>query len=214
MQLPKIIIHSLIISFSFFGVSVSALALEPREMPSFEEWLKTQPDTPDDYGYDNDYDNAEASVLAAEAALADIAASMTPEDVLYQTKTLAEQNDADAQLSLGIMYRDGEHVPQDYHQAFIWFQKSANQGNSLAQGLLGLMYYQGKGVRQNYTLAKKWVLKSANQGDAGSQGFLGEMYEYGKGVRQDKVQAKEWYGKSCDNGSQDGCDEYKILNQK
>lgn len=214
MQLSKSLIHSLIISSSFFGVSISAVALEPREMPSFEEWLKTQPSTPDDYGYDNDYDNAEAAVLAAEAALADIAASMTPEDVFYQTEALAEQNDADAQLSLGLMYRDGEYVPQDYHQAFIWFEKSANQGNSLAQGMVGLMYYEGKGVRQNYTLARKWVLKSANQGSAGSQGFLGEIYEYGKGVRQDKVQAKEWYGKSCDNGNQDGCDRYRKLNNK
>ena len=37
----------------------------------------------------------------------------------------AEQGDADAQLNLGIMYFNGEGVPQDYVQAHKWFNLAA-----------------------------------------------------------------------------------------
>ncbi|RAX55227.1 hypothetical protein CCY99_00575 [Helicobacter sp. 16-1353] len=42
--------------------------------------------------------------------------------------------------------------------------------------------------------------------------YLGAMYYKGKGVRQDYSKAKEYFGKACDLGSQDGCDEYRDLN--
>ena len=68
----------------------------------------------------------------------------------------AEQGDADAQLSLGGMYDNGEGVPQDYVQAVKWYRLAAEQGNAMAQGILGNMYYRGQGVPQDYTQAVKW----------------------------------------------------------
>lgn len=58
------------------------------------------------------------------------------------------------------------------------------------------------------------VQRLANQGDASAQAVLGTMYYQGNGVRQDYAVAKEWFGKSCDNGDQDGCDGYRMLNQR
>ena len=93
-------------------------------------------------------------------------------------------------------------------------QLEANQGNVEAQFDLGMMYYKGEGVRHDYTKAAQWFEKSANQGLAEAQYNLGVMYNKGEGVRQNKATAKEWFGKACDNGFQEGCDSYRILNQR
>ena len=45
----------------------------------------------------------------------------------------AEQGDAVAQYTLGIMYSEGEGVSQDYKKAVKWFRKAAEQGDSAAQ---------------------------------------------------------------------------------
>lgn len=58
------------------------------------------------------------------------------------------------------------------------------------------------------------VPKAANQNEPISQAMLGMFYKHGIAVRQDYAKAKEWFGKSCDNGSQNGCDDYKKLNQR
>jgi TPR repeat protein len=76
------------------------------------------------------------------------------------------------------------------------------------------MYDKGLGVRQDYKKAVEWHQKAADQNDASAQFDLGVMYKYGKGVRQSNRQAKEWFGKACDNGSQNGCNAYRKLNQK
>ena len=131
-----------------------------------------------------------------------------------QNQRLANQGNASAQYNLGVMYYEGEGVRQDYIKARQWYEKAANQGNAKAQYNLGNAYSRGKGVRQDYAKAAQWFEKSANQGDALAQYNLGLMYENGAGVRQNIATAKEWFGKSCDNGDQDGCDSYRILNQR
>ena len=52
----------------------------------------------------------------------------------------AEQGDAVAQYSLGVVYYSGDSVPQDYEKAFEWFTKSAEQDDARAQNDLGAMY--------------------------------------------------------------------------
>ena len=131
-----------------------------------------------------------------------------------QTQRLANQGDVIAQFNLGNAYYQGEGVRQDYAQARQWYQKSANQGDVIAQYNLGVMYDKGKGVRQDYAKSFEWYQKSANQGDASAQFNLGNAYYQGEGVRQNEATAKEFFGKSCDNGNQDGCDSYRILNQR
>ncbi len=51
----------------------------------------------------------------------------------------AEQGDAWAQYNLGLIYKNGEGVSQDYEKAIDWFTKSAEQGFAVAQYYLGLM---------------------------------------------------------------------------
>ena len=62
---------------------------------------------------------------------------------------LAEQGHASAQFNLGLMYEDGQGVPQDYKEALKWYRLSAEQGIADAQFNLGVMYEDGLGVPQD-----------------------------------------------------------------
>ena len=61
-----------------------------------------------------------------------------PEEV-EELRARAEQGDADAQANLGLMYYNGEGVPQDYAEAVRWFRLAAEQGDADAQYNLGVM---------------------------------------------------------------------------
>jgi len=108
-------------------------------------------------------------------------------------RELADQGDAKAQYNLGVMYADGQGVPQDYKQAVEWFRKAADQGDANAQYNVGFMYYNGQGVTQSYKEAAKWYRKAADQGDASAQHNLGLMYDMGQGVPKDFVTAYMWF---------------------
>lgn len=71
-------------------------------------------------------------------------------------RPLAEQGDADAQYRLGLMYKIGEGVPQDYTETVKWFQKSADQGFQEAQNSLGVLYASGTGVTRDDVQAYMW----------------------------------------------------------
>ena len=85
------------------------------------------------------------------------------------TKSKAEQGDVTAQSVLGIMYYNGEGVPQDNMKAVHWFTKAAEQGEVKAQSLLGIMYYKGEGVSQNYVKAYVLLNLAASQGNTTSK---------------------------------------------
>ena len=127
---------------------------------------------------------------------------------------LAEQGDADAQYSLGLMYANGEGVPQDYKEAVKWFRLSAEQGIAEGQNNLGLMYSKGQGVPQDYKEAVKWYRLSAEQGDAQAQYNLGVMYGDGKGVLQNFIQAHRWYNIAGANGEDLGRKNRDIVEKK
>ena len=75
---------------------------------------------------------------------------------LREFTPLAEQGDADAQSNLGLMYRRGQGVPQDYKTAVKWYRLAAEQGNALAQTNLGTMFFLGEGVIQDNVYAHMW----------------------------------------------------------
>ena len=75
---------------------------------------------------------------------------------LNEWSPLAEQGDASAQSNLGVMYKSGDGVTQDYVQAIKWYRLAAEQGHAKAQNNLGLMYYKGEGVIQDNVYAHMW----------------------------------------------------------
>ena len=89
--------------------------------------------------------------------------------------SLAEQGNATAQFNLGVLYANGQGVPQDYQEALKWYRKASEQGDAGAQNNLGVMYDKGHGVLQDYAEARKWYRKAAEQGHAGARFNLGVM---------------------------------------
>ena len=95
-------------------------------------------------------------------------------------RTAAEQGDASARFSLGVMYFDGEGVPENNDEAVKWYRLAAEQGHAKSQHRLGRMYSTGEGVSENDAEAVKWYRLAAEQGDAPAQLNLGDMYSVGK----------------------------------
>jgi TPR repeat protein len=111
---------------------------------------------------------------------------------------LAEQGHVDAQTTLGLMYSEGQGVPQDLAAAISWFRKAAEQDHALAQYLIGRLYAEGRGVPQDYVQAVAWYRKAADRGHANAQNAIGFLYAKGHGVPQDYVQAAAWYRKAAE----------------
>jgi TPR repeat protein len=119
---------------------------------------------------------------------------------LREWTPLAKQGFADAQFNLGVMYKNGKGIPQDYKTAVKWYTPAAEQGLVGAQFNLGQMYRLGQGVPQDYTTAAKWYKLAAEQGGADAQLNLGVMYLKGNGVPTDYVYAHMWWSIAASNG--------------
>ena len=120
---------------------------------------------------------------------------------LREWTPLAEQGNAGAQYNLGVMYKNGNGVPQDYDTAVKWFTLSAKQGDADAQYNLGVMYKNGNGVPQDDKTAVKWWKLAAEQGNASAQFNLGVRYKKGQGVPQDDKTAVKWYTLAAEQGN-------------
>ena len=54
------------------------------------------------------------------------------------------------------MYYHEQGVPQNFQDAFKWYEISANHRNSKAQKALGELYEKGEGTTKDYVLAYMW----------------------------------------------------------
>jgi TPR repeat protein len=108
-------------------------------------------------------------------------------------RPLAEQGDANAQRNLGVMYENGQSVPQDYAEALTWYHKAAEQGDAAAQYNLGTMYYNGLGVPQEHILGCMWfdiAAASGSESAINSPDFFARMSPDEIAVA--KRMAREW----------------------
>ena len=87
------------------------------------------------------------------------------EEAFKQFLSLAEEGNALAQSSTGVMYDMGQGVAKDYDKAIEWYRKSAEQGNQFGQFNLGTMYYMGTGVSKDILTACKWFALATRQGN-------------------------------------------------
>ena len=126
------------------------------------------------------------------------------EAALAEFRSLAEQDDAEAQYKLGVMYDNGQGVLQDYGEAARLYRLAAEQGYALAQHNLGVMYDNGQGVVQDYGEAVRLYRLAAEQGHAEAQHNLGVMSAIGQGVAQDMVRAYMWFDLAAALGNDSG----------
>lgn len=106
----------------------------------------------------------------------------------------AENDDADAQYTLGCYYGGAEYDKKDggwndnftldgknidYAKAAYWFLQSAQKGNTSAMGNLGNCYMYGKGVAKNEIKGLELIQNSAELDNAFFQRVLGDYYRDG-----------------------------------
>lgn len=138
--------------------------------------------------------------------IADLQAHMdfeTKKEAFAAIEMGAMRGDPMAMRSLGIFYRDGFGVTQDYGKAREWFEKSADAGNERAKFSLGLLYESGAGVVQDRAKARELYEKAAENGLPQAMYSLGVIYANGEGVKQDYTKAREWYEKTAGEGHDD-----------
>ena len=122
---------------------------------------------------------------------------------LRQFRIAAEKgkmSSGSAQFYLGVMYDNGQGVPQNYARAVKWYRKAAKKEYAKAQNNLGVMYDNGQGVPQDYAKAVQWYRKAAKQGNVKAQHNLGVIYGKGQGVPRDYAEAVQWYRKAAKQG--------------
>ena len=122
------------------------------------------------------------------------------QEALKFLRRSAEMGNADAVYQLGLLYYEGEYIPQDYQQAAECFSRVADSGNPDAQYFLGDIYENGEGVSQDYVEAAKRYRRSAAQGNVEAQYCFAALLEDGLGIVQDYAAAAEWYLKAADQG--------------
>jgi len=78
---------------------------------------------------------------------------------------VAQSGNREAQSLVGIMYFQGQGVPQDYPQAIKWLHMAAAQGEPKAMFKLGSMYANGQGFTRDHQRAAMWFVMAAESGN-------------------------------------------------
>lgn len=78
----------------------------------------------------------------------------------------AQRNDTEAQILLGMYYRQGIYVKKNPRKGFYWTKRAADCGNAHAKLGVACCYLDGVGVEQNFTRAIYWLIESRRGGDA------------------------------------------------
>jgi uncharacterized protein len=94
---------------------------------------------------------------------------------LREWQPLAEQGDARAQFSFGLLYENGDGVTRDYTKARQWYEKAAAQGDAKAQLYLGLQSSFGQGGPMDLVQAYKWYSLAAGNGNAYAPGYRDDL---------------------------------------
>lgn len=150
---------------------------------------------------------------AASAVPVITAKELTPEEKFIETKKKAEAGNAEAQLTLGLMYAAFEY--QFTQTGLIVSSNKATISKNLVLGTSGdtraekFKYAAAKndGVTDSeissylgWSMASPWLMKSANQGNAEAQFNLAVMYVQGKTGIANDAQAVEWWEKAATQG--------------
>jgi TPR repeat protein len=118
-------------------------------------------------------------------------------------KLAADQGNALAQGSLGLLYEQGRGVAKDEREAARLYKLATDQGSALAQAFLGDLYERGAGVAKDEREAARLYKLAADQGNAYAQNLLGALYKEGRGVAKDEREAARFYKLAVDQGNAD-----------
>ena len=117
---------------------------------------------------------------------------------LREWRPLAEQGDARAQFSFGLLYENGDGVPRDYAKARQWYEKAAAQGDAKAQLYLGMQCSFGQGGPVDLVQAYMWYSLAAGNGNAHAPGYRDDLTRQmtPAQIAEAQKRAREWKSKA------------------
>ena len=110
-------------------------------------------------------------------------------ELFSKLEVCANFGDKMCQNMLGLFYKKGIGIEQDYKLALEYFMKSAEQEYASAFGNIGDLYYRGDGVEQDFQKAIDYYSTGSNYNHPGCKFCLGRCYFYGNGVEKDLEKA-------------------------
>lgn len=114
-------------------------------------------------------------------------------------------NDPLAQFYLGMMYRNGLGVAQDFSMAKSKYILACNFNIADACSALGYMYSNGMGVEKDYAKANGLNQKACEEGSALGCLNIGMAYVLPQGVKINYTEAVKYFKLACNGGVADGC---------
>jgi TPR repeat protein len=127
---------------------------------------------------------------------------------LKDYKLSSNKGNSDALFNIGLIYKKGQGVKQNFLFAIKYFLLAAEKGHSDAENNIGMCYYYGQGVNQDYTMAVKYYQLSADKDNKEAQYNLGNCYDKGQGVNKDYIMAAKYYYLAAKQGQLEA--QYKL----
>ena len=115
----------------------------------------------------------------------------------------AEQSNANAQNTLGVMYINGRGVEQDDQKAAKWLRMAAKQGKGLAQSNLALMYIHGCGLPKSNFNGYMWLYLAKQEGL--NKEAKAEFDKLTKIMSSDEISKAEQKAQTCLNSNYKNC---------
>lgn len=140
-------------------------------------------------------------------------APLSAQGAIDQDQAAAQAGQPQAQFALGLRYRHGDGVLQNFTTAVDWFAKAAQQGHAPAQNRLAQHLFEGLGISQDQNTALIWFEKAAQSGQAEFQ------YDYATALQaiaqspQDLQRAVQMYQRAADQGHQDAMVSLAVMYQ-
>jgi TPR repeat protein len=109
----------------------------------------------------------------------------------------AGHGDAHAQVMLGNLYENGQHVTKNSQMAAAWYTKAAEQHYPQGENNLALVLAMDATMKDE-AQAVKMFRAAAEHGLPEGAFNLATMYDRGWGVAQDYSMARKWYAKASE----------------
>jgi len=137
------------------------------------------------------------------------ASSSNANDRIEQLFERAEKGDVRAQFEVGLLYEEGEFVPQSTSTAVAWYRKAEEQGLVAAKYKLGVHAMCDPPNPQTFADGMKWIQEAAKQGDPDAQQRVAIWHytglnvpaDHGTSVSKDLALARAWSMKAAKQGN-------------
>ena len=119
---------------------------------------------------------------------------------------LAKEGNAEAQFTLGMMYRAGRGVEQDFNAANKWYLLASEQGHPIAQFYLGWMYAKGRGVPRDFVRSYMWIdVAIARVDNDVKKEFIADRDSMAKSMSVVQIAKAQELAKKCTSKKFKGC---------